>query len=125
MTTTTGHRRGGVVFIGDAFSTTCPAHGDGIHRVVTDVERLCSTYIPAWLETPGMGVDKISAFYDDPIKVAADAHAMRSSVYARSITTETGLQWRFRRLRNDTARQLMVIYRKIRQFGERQSADSA
>ncbi|WP_287277849.1 NAD(P)/FAD-dependent oxidoreductase [Mesorhizobium sp.] len=125
LTTTTGHRRDGVVFIGDAFSTTCPAQGDGIHRVITDVDRLCSIHIPAWLEMPGMGVDKISAFYDDPIKVAADVHAMRSSVYARSITTETGLQWRFRRLRNNTARQLMIAYRKLRQFGQRRSADSA
>lgn len=94
LTTTTGHRRDGVVFIGDAFSTTCPAQGDGIHREVTDVERLCSTYIPTWLETPGMGADKISAFYDDPIKVAADGHAMRSR--------------RFLRQRNNTARQLMI-----------------
>ncbi|NUS19323.1 MAG: FAD-dependent monooxygenase, partial [Mesorhizobium sp.] len=73
LTTTQGHRRDGVVFIGDAFATTCPAQGDGIHRVLTDVDCLASTHIPAWLETPGVAADKICAFYDDPIKIAADA----------------------------------------------------
>ncbi|QPC95793.1 FAD-dependent monooxygenase [Mesorhizobium sp. INR15] len=121
LTTTRNHRRSGVVFIGDAFSTTCPAQGDGIRRVLTDVDRLCSTYIPAWLETPGMGIEKICAFYDDPIKIAADASAMRSSLYARAITTEAGLEWRIRRLRNNTARQLMIVARKMRHLGQRRT----
>ena len=114
LTTTQGHRRDGVVFIGDAFATTCPAQGDGINRVLTDVDCLSSTHIPAWFETPGMAADKISAFYDDPIKVGADARAMRASIYAKRINTETGLEWRLRRLRNKTARQLMILGRKLR-----------
>jgi len=117
LTTTQGHRRDGVVFIGDAFSTTCPAQGDGIHRVLTDVDRL-TTHIPAWFATPGMAADKISAFYDDPIKIAADARAMRASIYARQITVETGLEWRLRRLRNNTARHLMTIARRFREAGK-------
>ncbi|RWB77215.1 MAG: FAD-dependent monooxygenase [Mesorhizobium sp.] len=117
LTTTRGHRRDGVVFIGDAFATTCPAQGDGINRVLTDVDCLSSTHIPAWLETPGMAADKICAFYDDPIKVAADTRALRASIYAKRITTETGLEWRLRRLRNNTARQLMVFSRRIREAG--------
>jgi len=119
LTTTQGHRRDGVVFIGDAFATTCPAQGDGIHRVLTDVDCLSSTHIPAWLETPGMAADKISAFYDDPVKIAADARAMRASIYARRITTETGLEWRLRRLRNNTARHLMIFARRFREAGKR------
>ncbi|TGP49106.1 FAD-dependent monooxygenase [bacterium M00.F.Ca.ET.230.01.1.1] len=118
LTTTRGHRRDGVVFIGDAFTTTCPAQGDGIHHVLTDVDCLVSTHIPAWLETPGMVADKICAFYDDPIKIAADARAMRASIYARRITTETGLEWRLRRLRNSTARHLMVFGRRFREAGK-------
>ncbi|TPJ54646.1 NAD(P)/FAD-dependent oxidoreductase [Mesorhizobium sp. B2-7-1] len=114
LTTTKGHRRDGVVFIGDAFATTCPAQGDGMHRVLTDVDCLASTHIPAWLETPGMAADKICAFYDDPVKIAADERAMRASIYARRITTETGLEWRLRRLRNNTARHLMILGRKMR-----------
>ncbi|UCI24719.1 FAD-dependent oxidoreductase [Mesorhizobium sp. B2-8-5] len=118
LTTTQGHRRDGVVFIGDAFATTCPAQGDGIHRVLTDVDCLGSTHIPAWLETPGMAADKICAFYDDPIKIAADERAMRASIYARRITTETGLEWRLRRLRNNTARHLMIFGRRFREAGK-------
>ncbi|MBZ9736570.1 FAD-dependent monooxygenase [Mesorhizobium sp. CA18] len=118
LTTTQGHRRDGVVFIGDAFATTCPAQGDGIHRVLTDVYCLSSTHIPAWLETPGMAADKICAFYDDPAKIAADARAMRASIYAKRITTETGLEWRLRRLRNNTARRLMIFARRFREAGK-------
>ncbi|TIV24151.1 MAG: FAD-dependent monooxygenase, partial [Mesorhizobium sp.] len=118
LTTTQGHRRDGVVFIGDAFATTCPAQGDGINRVLTDVDCLSSTHIPAWLETPGMAADKICAFYDDPIKVAADTRALRASIYAKRITTDNGLEWRLRRLRNNTARQLMVFSRRIREAGK-------
>lgn len=118
LTTTKGHRRDGVVLVGDAFWTTCPTPGIGINRVVNDADRLCSTYVPAWLDTPGMGVDKINAFYDDPVKTAVDEAGMRSSIYAKQITIEPGLEWRLRRLRNNTARQLMIIGRKFREAGQ-------
>lgn len=117
LTTTQGHRRDGVVFIGDAFATTCPAQGDGIHRVLTDVDRL-TAHIPAWFATPGMAADKIGAFYDDPAKVAADEKALRASIYARRINVETGLEWRLRRLRNNTARRLMIFARRFRAAGK-------
>ncbi len=118
LTTTRKHRRAGVVAIGDAFWTTCPTPGVGIIRAMTDVDRLASTYIPTWLETPGMDADKICAFYDDPVKVATDEAGMRSSLSAKRITTETGFGWRLRRLRNNTARQLMILGRKVRQAGQ-------
>ncbi|TGW07431.1 FAD-dependent monooxygenase, partial [Mesorhizobium sp. M2D.F.Ca.ET.145.01.1.1] len=63
--------------------------------------------------------DKIATFYDDPVKVASDEAGMRVSVYAKQITTETGLEWRARRLRNNTARRLMIIGRKVRHLGLR------
>ncbi|WP_214475172.1 NAD(P)/FAD-dependent oxidoreductase [Mesorhizobium sp. dw_380] len=119
LTRTEGHRRDGVVFIGDAFCTTCPTPGVGIARVMTDVDQLHSVHIPRWFETPGMAADKISAFYDDPVKAATDEDGMRASQYARAITIGTGLEWRVRRLRNNTARQLMIIGRKMRNFGQR------
>ena len=121
LTTTQGHRRDGVVFVGDAFLTTCPTPGVGIERVMTDVDQLHSVHIPRWLETPGMAADKICAFYDDPVKIAADEHGMRASVYAKAITTGTGLEWRIRRLRNNTARQLMIVGRKMRHLGQRRA----
>jgi hypothetical protein len=60
-----------------------------------------------------MDVDKICAFYDDAVKVTTDQAGMRSSIYAKRITTETGLEWRLRRLRNNTARQLIILGRRI------------
>src|SRR4029079_16480676 len=92
LTTTQGHRRDGVVFIGDAFWTTCPTPGVGIERVMTDVDRLHSVHIPRWLENQGMAADKICAFYDDPVKIASDENGMRVSYYAKEITTGTGLE---------------------------------
>ena len=68
-----------------------------------------------------MAADKINAFYDNPVKVATDKDGMRVSYYAKSITTETGLEWRVRRLRNNTARQLMIIGRKVRNLGQRRA----
>ena len=70
---TKGYRQDGVVLVGDAFSTSCPAAGTGARKVLVDVERLCNVHVPRWLATPGMGEAKISAFYDDPVKRACDA----------------------------------------------------
>jgi len=36
-----GHRQPGIVLVGDAFSTSCPAAGTGARKVLVDVERLC------------------------------------------------------------------------------------
>ena len=43
---TRGHVQPGVVLVGDAFATSCPAAGTGTSKVFTDVERLCNEYIP-------------------------------------------------------------------------------
>ncbi|MGQ0677862.1 MAG: FAD-dependent oxidoreductase, partial [Rhodospirillales bacterium] len=59
------YRRDGVVMVGDAFQTTCPATGTGISKLLTDIEQLAH-HAPRWLATPGMGADKIAQFYDDP-----------------------------------------------------------
>ena len=69
---TKGYRQDGIVLVGDAFATSCPAAGTGARKVLTDVERLCNVHIPRWLTTPGMGEAKIAAFYDDPVKQACD-----------------------------------------------------
>ncbi|MEA2790530.1 MAG: hypothetical protein QOG73_2936, partial [Acetobacteraceae bacterium] len=47
------YRRDGIVVIGDAFQSTCPATGMGMVRLLTDVERLSAVHLPAWLESPG------------------------------------------------------------------------
>ena len=91
-------RQDGVVLIGDAYQTSCPAAGTGFSRLLTDVERLCQVHVPQWLATPGMTADKIGCYYDDPAKQAADASALAQAKYRRSLTVDTGLAWRARRL---------------------------
>jgi 2-polyprenyl-6-methoxyphenol hydroxylase-like FAD-dependent oxidoreductase len=94
---TEGHRRPGLVLIGDAFATSCPAAGTGTGKVFTDVERLCNLYIPDWLATDGMDEGKIAAFYDDPVKSACDAWSTAKAYHLRSLSTDNGLSWRARR----------------------------
>jgi 2-polyprenyl-6-methoxyphenol hydroxylase-like FAD-dependent oxidoreductase len=93
-----GYRQAGVVLVGDAFATSCPAAGTGCNKVLTDVERLCNVHIPRWLATPGMGEDKIAAFYDDEAKVACDAFSRDKAYHLRSFSIETAPAWRVRRL---------------------------
>jgi 2-polyprenyl-6-methoxyphenol hydroxylase-like FAD-dependent oxidoreductase len=92
-----GHRQPGVVLVGDAFATSCPAAGTGTNKVFTDVERLCNHYIPAWLSTEGMGENKIAAFYDDPVKTECDAWSTAKAFHLRSLSTDNGVSWRARR----------------------------
>jgi 2-polyprenyl-6-methoxyphenol hydroxylase-like FAD-dependent oxidoreductase len=92
-----GYRQAGIVLLGDAFGTSCPAAGTGCNKVFTDVERLCNVHIPRWLGTPGMGKEKIAAFYDDAVKIACDKFSADKAYYLRSLSTETGLAWRARR----------------------------
>lgn len=91
-------RQAGIVLIGDAYQTSCPAAGTGVTRLLSDVERLCTAHVPAWLATPGMSAAKIAEFYDDPQKKAADAWALERARYHRSLTTGTNLRWRARRV---------------------------
>jgi 2-polyprenyl-6-methoxyphenol hydroxylase-like FAD-dependent oxidoreductase len=94
---TDGHRQPGIVLIGDAFATSCPAAGTGTDTVFTDVERLCNVYIPDWLTTDGMDEDKIAAFYNDPVKTACDAWSTAKAYHLRSVSIDNGLSWRARR----------------------------
>ena len=93
----TATARAGVVLVGDAFATSCPAAGTGTDKVLTDVERLCNVHIPHWLATDGMGADKIATFYDDPVKVACDAFNLAKAYHLRSLTLDNSLQWRAQR----------------------------
>ncbi len=88
---TQGHRQPGIVLVGDAFGTSCPAAGTGTTKVFTDVERLCNVHIPAWLATDGMNAAKIAAFYDDPVKQACDQASTEKAHSLKSISIDTGL----------------------------------
>ena len=92
-----GHRQAGIVLVGDAFASTCPAAGTGAGKVFNDVERLCNLHIPNWLASPGMAADKIGQFYDDPVKCACDDVSMSWAYQLRSMSIEEGLSWNIQR----------------------------
>src|SRR5262249_41751173 len=92
-----GHRQAGIVLIGDAFATSCPAAGTGCNKALTDVERLCAHHIPRWLATHGIGAEKLATFYDDPVKRASDQFSHDKAFYLRALSTDGGLTWRARR----------------------------
>jgi 2-polyprenyl-6-methoxyphenol hydroxylase-like FAD-dependent oxidoreductase len=94
---THNHVQPGVVLVGDAFATSCPAAGTGTSKVFTDVERLCNVHIPQWLATDGMGVDKIAAYYADPVKSACDRQSFDKAFTLRSMSIDPGLAWAARR----------------------------
>jgi 2-polyprenyl-6-methoxyphenol hydroxylase-like FAD-dependent oxidoreductase len=87
----------GLALVGDAFSTACPVSGTGASKALLDVERLCNIYVPTWLATPGMGAEKIRAFYQDPVKRRSDAHSLKSSLFSkRTALGQTALWSAFR-----------------------------
>jgi 2-polyprenyl-6-methoxyphenol hydroxylase-like FAD-dependent oxidoreductase len=92
-----GHLQPGVVLIGDAFQTNCPAAGTGVSRLLVDVERLCTHYAPRWLETEGMGTEKITQFYSDRDKIAADQRSLRMARFRRAISSSNDMEWTVRR----------------------------
>jgi len=94
---TEGYRQPGIVLVGDAFSTSCPAAGTGTTKVFTDVGRLCNVHIPTWLSTDGMSADKISQFYDDPQKVDCEARSRAKAYHLRALSTHHSLKWRAQR----------------------------
>ena len=94
---TTGIKRPGIVLVGDAYSTSCPAAGTGTGKVFTDVERLCHRYIPEWLASPGMAADKIAAFYADEIKAAYEVRCRQRAFRVRDLAINPGITWEARR----------------------------
>jgi len=115
---THGHRQAGVVLVGDAFATSCPAAGTGAGKAFTDVERLCNVHIPNWLASPGMGAGKIAAFYDDPLKKACDEHSQTKAFSLRSMSISTGIAWEARRWARFLARLGLGALRQIRERGK-------
>ena len=96
--------RDGVVLVGDAYQTTCPIPGTGIGKVLTDVDRLCSVYVPRWLAGTRIDRESVAAFYADRVQRANDDASLQASLYARAIATESGAAWVARRGRNCVGR---------------------
>lgn len=92
-----GHEQAGLVLVGDAFSTSCPAAGTGARKAINDVERLCNVHIPHWLATPGMKATKIAEFYNDPVKRECDDFCFARAYRLRALSLDASLPWRLRR----------------------------
>jgi 2-polyprenyl-6-methoxyphenol hydroxylase-like FAD-dependent oxidoreductase len=119
---TDGFLQPGIVLVGDAFSTSCPAAGTGTTKVFTDVGRLCNVYIPQWLATEGMDERKMAQFYDDSEKAACEARCLAKAYHLRSLSIDNGLSWRAQRWARFVARLSHGMWRSIR---KRLSAGSA
>ena len=94
---THGHLQPGVVLVGDAFATSCPAAGTGARKVLTDVERLSNVHIPHWLTTDGMSAGKIAMFYDDPAKQDCDRFSATKAYALKAFSIDNSPPWRLRR----------------------------
>jgi len=101
-------QREGVVLIGDAYQSSCPAVGTGIGRILADVETL-NRLVPSWLATPGMGVEKLAQFYQDPTKKHFDDQALRNTKFRRALCSEAGWRWKAYRTQHYYRRRTLGI----------------
>jgi len=88
-----GHLQPGIVLIGDAFQTSCPAAGTGVSRLLVDVERLCTVHLPGWLKTDGMGTEKIATFYSDHDKVRVRRARIQDGPFPAGPDFRGGMRW--------------------------------
>lgn len=65
-----------------------PTSGMGVTKVLRDVDAL-GQYVPEWLQTAGVGIEKISDFYRDPGKCACDERSIRLARRWRELSTNT------------------------------------
>ena len=89
--------RPGIVLVGDAYSTSCPAAGTGVNKVLTDVQRLCSTYVPAWLGKETIEAADVADFYADPVKLQCESESLQKALWLRRVSTGTSMglrSWR-------------------------------
>ena len=119
------HERDGVVLIGDAFQTTCPAAGNGITRVLTDVKQLAGVHVPRWFASPGMDAAKIKEFYDDPVKRACDERCSHLAEYCRSFAIDRSPMWHARRWKAFLRPQLLGLMKRTASGPEFAAADES
>ena len=83
--------------MGDAYSTSCPAAGTGANKVLSDVQRLCSIYVPAWLGGETIKATDVANFYADPVKVQCESDSLQKALWLRRVSMGTSLglrSWR-------------------------------
>jgi 2-polyprenyl-6-methoxyphenol hydroxylase-like FAD-dependent oxidoreductase len=105
----------GVVMIGDAFQSACPAMGMGLDKVLTDVDVL-SECIPQWLASPGMSERKLAGFYEHPRKHTTDSQALQGAQDHRRLVTDQSVRWRVHRKLVHLKWHLLGAVHPLRQF---------
>lgn len=93
----------GVVLIGDAFQSVCPATGSGLSKIFTDVKLLCSRYVPRWLDAPRLEAQAIQQFYEDPEKAATDHDSVSRALYRKQVSLDSSIRFRLHRGRSYAA----------------------
>ncbi len=88
-----------IVLVGDAYQTPCPALGNGISRLLSDVVLLCEEHLPRWLATSDFSVESVRRFYDDPRKRTEDRRAIKDAFFRRQMACSESLRWRLHRWR--------------------------
>jgi 2-polyprenyl-6-methoxyphenol hydroxylase-like FAD-dependent oxidoreductase len=81
----------GVVPIGDARRTSCPASGTGVSRILNDVQMLADRFVPDWR------AGKAAIFAADESARALDDKWHRQSIDGRERAVNTSARWRLRR----------------------------
>jgi 2-polyprenyl-6-methoxyphenol hydroxylase-like FAD-dependent oxidoreductase len=114
LTVAQDHQRPGVVLVGDAWMTPCPAAGVGAMRTMNDVEILCRSHLSGWLSSPGMSWAKIASFYADREKCECDEMAVARALHFRRLLTDSGLRWRADRYLKFCGRGAKGLIRRIR-----------
>jgi 2-polyprenyl-6-methoxyphenol hydroxylase-like FAD-dependent oxidoreductase len=87
----------GIVFVGDAYATSCPGAGTGTTKAMNDVDILCNRYIPEWLGSGKFGQSEIETFYQDLEKIQSDEVSLNEAYFLRSITLDKSIVWGARR----------------------------
>lgn len=90
------HQRDGIVYIGDAFQTPCPAAGTGISRLLVDVERL-TIHATRWFAANDTSAASLRSYYNDPVKRRSDRAAIKEARFRRAISTNGSLFWAMQR----------------------------
>jgi 2-polyprenyl-6-methoxyphenol hydroxylase-like FAD-dependent oxidoreductase len=90
------HQRDGLVLIGDAYQTPCPAAGTGITRLLVDVERL-TVHATRWFAANDTSAEALRSYYNDAVKRRSDRAAIRVARFRRAISTNTSPLWALQR----------------------------
>ena len=67
--------------------------------MLTDVDVFCNECVPRWLSTPGMGIEKIASFYQNPRKMQVDELSLIDARRNRQLALDRSLAWEARRAR--------------------------